>query len=443
MKHYRTLVAIILVGLMALSVYSLVSDANTKADKINELLKLEQKYENAKLYSRASDVYAQIVELDGGPKYYIEAMNMYLELGDVNNGHLWGDAALEKFPTDPKVYEVMLELYAKTEEFESAFKLLKEFDGRKLSSSAVEKIRDGLKYAHSMERMYYEDIYEWSGRFAKMRTDSDKYGLLAGKGRNGIAASYKKLGYFVNDVIAACTMEDEWYFINEDGENEYNISYSIKGNIEEVGCYSEGVFPVCIDGKYSYYDMDFKRVVSGTASYDYAGAFYNGVAAVCNDGKWELIDKNGKSVTGKTYQDILTDERGFCNSYKRIFVKENNKYTLINCEGQKIGSLTFDDAKAFFGDPYAAVKSGEKWGFIDIDGKYIINPKYENAESFGSGLAAVYEGLGWKYIDKSGKSCIEYEPNGFVECKSFCDDGIAFAKGETGWWKIRLYANKY
>ncbi len=69
------------------------------------------------------------------------------------------------------------------------------------------------------------------------------------------------------------------------------------------------------------------------------------------------------------------------------------------------------------------VKSGEKWGYIDKKGKYIINPQFSDAGYFRDGIARV-ESSNYKvgYINKKGKFIIpaQYD-NGtnFIEGKAF------------------------
>jgi hypothetical protein len=57
------------------------------------------------------------------------------------------------------------------------------------------------------------------------------------------------------------------------------------------------------------------------------------------------------------------------------------------------------------------------WGFIDRTGKWVIEPKFNDALSYSSGLAAVLSGVDvsnpgtmagrWGYIDTSGKYVIQ------------------------------------
>ena len=66
----------------------------------------------------------------------------------------------------------------------------------------------------------------------------------------------------------------------------------------------------------------------------------------------------------------------------------------------------FDDALAF-SEGLAAVKSGGLWGYINIDGEYVVQPSYEQATSFTGGCAAVYGGGRWQIIDTTGAVRLE------------------------------------
>lgn len=55
------------------------------------------------------------------------------------------------------------------------------------------------------------------------------------------------------------------------------------------------------------------------------------------------------------------------------------------------------------------VKSGDKWGFVDREGKIVINPQFAEASAFRDGLALVKssgEKSGYGFIDASGKMII-------------------------------------
>lgn len=76
-------------------------------------------------------------------------------------------------------------------------------------------------------------------------------------------------------------------------------------------------------------------------------------------------------------------------------------------EYQTIVDAKYDDAQ-LFSEGYAAVCLNDKWGYIDENGKYLIEPMYDYAASFSEGKAVVgnimeevcQAGTEWEYTEK-------------------------------------------
>ena len=49
----------------------------------------------------------------------------------------------------------------------------------------------------------------------------------------------------------------------------------------------------------------------------------------------------------------------------------------------------------------------KKYGFIDKNGKVVIEPQFDNVSAFSEGLAKVEKDGKWGFIHKSGKVVIE------------------------------------
>jgi hypothetical protein len=69
-----------------------------------------------------------------------------------------------------------------------------------------------------------------------------------------------------------------------------------------------------------------------------------------------------------------------------IPVSSGNKYGYINTKGEYIIAPQFDLAY-MFSDGLALVRSDGKWGYISENGKYVIPAKFERATPFADGLA--------------------------------------------------------
>lgn len=88
----------------------------------------------------------------------------------------------------------------------------------------------------------------------------------------------------------------------------------------------------------------------------------NRLAAAEKDGKWAIINRNGKTKTDYIYDDVVMDENGICSNQKVFIVKEGESYHIVSSKGKNVGEETFDNAKAFTRDGYAAVEKNGKMG---------------------------------------------------------------------------------
>ena len=107
---------------------------------------------------------------------------------------------------------------------------------------------------------------------------------------------------------------------------------------------------------------------------------------------------------------------------------------MINQKGEAVGDETFEDAVPFSSSQPTAVKKNGKWGFVDMDGAWVIEPQYENAEGFSDGLAPVQTGETWGFINQENKLVIAAE---FYGAHSFYV-GLAPVKDGNTWTMIEL-----
>ena len=61
----------------------------------------------------------------------------------------------------------------------------------------------------------------------------------------------------------------------------------------------------------------------------------------------------------------------------------------------------FDDADSF-AEGLAPVRVGEKWGFVDRFGQFVIPPRFDFAFGFQAGLAKILVGDAFGYIGRTG-----------------------------------------
>jgi hypothetical protein len=107
------------------------------------------------------------------------------------------------------------------------------------------------------------------------------------------------------------------------------------------------------------------------------------LAGVRIGGKWGGVDKTGKIVVQPQFE-----------------ASPPQSDVALEIVARDIRRVTLSDG-------LAAVRVGNKFGYIDMTGKYVIDPQFDEADPFVDGLAMIVIGhgseakLGW--IDKTVK----------------------------------------
>ena len=109
-----------------------------------------------------------------------------------------------------------------------------------------------------------------------------------------------------------------------------------------------------------------------------------------------------------------------------------DKFGFINISGKTVVDFQYDWAEQFFDGLAMVVKDG-KYGYINTAGEVVIPLEFDGAEHFSEGLAAVEVNGRWGFIDTSGKFIIkpEYLPRIWGSPMIFCE-GLAAVRTETG-----------
>jgi hypothetical protein len=124
------------------------------------------------------------------------------------------------------------------------------------------------------------------------------------------------------------------------------------------------LYPLKIDGKYGYINIHGELVIK--PEFDKAENFSDGLA---------LVIKEGRSV-------------------------------FINVKGEIIISGYAGRDMQSFSEGLAAIRINNKWGFIDTTGKFVIDPRFQYADTFSEGVARARETRDddYIYITKNGQN---------------------------------------
>ncbi len=202
------------------------------------------------------------------------------------------------------------------------------------------------------------------------------------------------------------------------------------------------LFPVKVGSQYGYMDRTGKMVI--TPQFSQAGCFSDGLAyaAVGDDNsKWGYINTTGEFVIKPTYWNGTSFREGLA-----FVVTADGGPVAID----KTGTVKFEtkdvEEVGYFCEGYAAFSlltaEGEKWGFMDKEGKTKITAQYAGVSFFSAGMCAVINDEGkWGFIDKKGDLKIGYQYDNVATFTgnrtAVCVDGKWGAIDNTGKYIIQ------
>lgn len=218
---------------------------------------------------------------------------------------------------------------------------------------------------------------------------------------------------------------------NSQGLQEYyeQTRYAINQSFsffEETGLYSEGYYPVRIEGKWGYANPSGEIQIKPV--YEKATAFENGLALVLDNGQAAIIDTGGRRCT--LFHGNAQDVSGFAGGFGAI--RQQDGWHLVNGEAA-IGKTAYESVGAYSGG-LCAVQSGGAWILRDVDNNTLISGSEGfSADSVGRVYAMerifVKKGSDYALCDKSGK---EITPERYQDARPFVD-GYAAVKKDGVW----------
>ena len=155
---------------------------------------------------------------------------------------------------------------------------------------------------------------------------------------------------------------------------------------------------VMMDGKTGIINASGEFVIP--ASYDYVAIHANGFLQPMQDGKKGLATWSGEMLCEPTYDSICD----FNSPLLRMM--KDGKWGYLSRDGTELIAPQYDEVGPALGDGPLAVKTDERWSFVDQQGKITLPPSYLFAKSFSEDLASVSEARYMGYINESGEFVI-------------------------------------
>lgn len=275
----------------------------------------------------------------------------------------------------------------------------------------------------------FEDATLFRDGLALVRSigDNPKWGYINPEGKYKINPTYKSASIF-NEGLAWVVLENAApNAINKNGEIEFTMQ-----DAEAVNIFSEGLagFSIVEEGETKWGFVDISGKVNINPQFKEIRMFSEGFCAVKNDDNlWGYIDRSGKLVINYQFDGVAGSFDGngmgkFLNG--RAIVKSGKQFGVINKEGRYEINPQFDEIIAD-GDNYLIENDGV-YGWCDSNGKLLINPQFDQAFPFGNNdFAPVEMGNKWGYINREGK--IEINPQ-FKGALPYHNDRALVATGD-------------
>lgn len=148
--------------------------------------------------------------------------------------------------------------------------------------------------------------------------------------------------------------------------------------------------------------------------YEYLSPIKTSKAFCKANGKWGIIDANNKTIQLAIYDNVEIDgstlsEQKMPNMafQSNMYVRNNGKVGMLKANGENFIPVKYDSL-GMYSDNMLVAKVGDKYGFLNEEGKETVPFVYSQAHNYSEGLAAVVNENGkYLFIDKSGNVTIK------------------------------------
>ena len=182
--------------------------------------------------------------------------------------------------------------------------------------------------------------------------------------------------------------------------------------------------------KIKFLTILFIAVITGSVS---VAQTYTVLARPANSKFWGFANEKGDMIIPAQYEKVYSFSP---SGYATVYDKKQRQYIFIDIKGQKleteIASFKIQDGFGFmvegFVDGLIAIKVGDKWGYLNSNGKLAIAAKYDDANEFSGGYATAKDGFNYVVLDTKGNES-RVEGNGIIDVKKFSENLAPYRDG--------------
>ena len=180
--------------------------------------------------------------------------------------------------------------------------------------------------------------------------------------------------------------------------------------------------------------------------YEYLSPIKTSKAFYKANGKWGIIDTSNKTIQLAIYDNVeidgstLSEQKMPSMAFQsNMYVRNNGKVGMLKANGEDFIPVKYDSL-GMYSDNMLVAKVGDKYGFINEEGKESVPFVYSQAHNYSEGLAAVVNENGkYLFIDKLGNVAIK--PKGYDRVDDF-QNGTCKVYRKNKFWEINREGKK-
>ena len=443
-------VAFALVLITGMGWHSKISDEQRLMKTYQQRIEEAADFEKRGLYQKAGENYKEAVGikkeedifekmLHAYEKAYEEKEDRYKEYMEA------AEMAQEAYPENPEFALAISKLYIEKNDYINAFYFLDK--AKKAGSKDKNFQKEYQRMLYSFKTLYgsYNSYYPLS---------NGSYGVKNKEGAGYIPANGESSNSLRQEFVGPIG-EKGYRLLRKDGKtilvdkNETTQGVFSNKNPEDIGYFAEDRIPIKEEGEYSYYNALGDRLFGGFSE---ASRFQKGKAVVKKGQKLYFIDTEGKELE---LRYIVKDEKGKAEkdgdgkkiekerkfeavqihpnysfiAQGCILAKENGFYHIYNEKWEQVSDFSAEEVDGIGKDGIFAFSRKGKWGFANLKGEVVLEPKYKAAKSFSEGLAGVMEEDYWGFINLKGDMVIAPQ---FFGVDYFNNKGVCVVETSPG-----------
>jgi hypothetical protein len=210
----------------------------------------------------------------------------------------------------------------------------------------------------------------------------NKWGYIDAKGKLNLPTSYDQAGDFQENDLAIVRLMDS------DGVIDSNGYFIVKPKYDTINPFSEGRATVIDHQGFKVIDESGKEITS--KAYSFISDYKESRALIADNNEqgqylYGYLNRRGKEILPLDFETASDFNDG-----KAVVKMKDGSFALINLTGKILNKYTYVFVGKLGGGllPFQKTKDG-KFGYIDEQGRIVIEPQFSSAQPFIDGRAIV------------------------------------------------------